>query len=125
MTELEKIKNIEEQINLAGLLPGVDLGCLLPEKSVKLKRAALNLYRTCPLFQGRRRSRDERDRQRHTVATQRFTGAVAEAMALGANPRILAGVQKSLRSIRATVIRRSRRTRFPTEILSGNWAIRR
>ncbi|HEY9430535.1 MAG TPA: hypothetical protein VI260_03510 [Blastocatellia bacterium] len=45
MTEPERIKNIEEQINLAGLLPGVDLGCLPPEESAKLKRAALDLCR--------------------------------------------------------------------------------
>jgi hypothetical protein len=31
MTEPERIKNIEEQINLAGLLPGVDLGSLPPD----------------------------------------------------------------------------------------------
>jgi hypothetical protein len=45
MTEPERIENIGEQINLAGLLPGVDLGCLPPEETAKLKRAVLELYR--------------------------------------------------------------------------------
>src|SRR5262245_8955034 len=45
MTEPERIKNIEEQINLTGLLLGVDLSCLPPEESMKLKRSALDLYR--------------------------------------------------------------------------------
>jgi hypothetical protein len=45
MSELERIKNIEERIDLAGLLPGVNLGCLPLEDAAKLKRAALDLYR--------------------------------------------------------------------------------
>jgi len=45
MSELERIKNIEERIALAGLLPGVNLGWLPPGESAKLKRAVLDLYR--------------------------------------------------------------------------------
>jgi hypothetical protein len=45
MTETERIKNTEEQIDLAGLLLGVDLSCLPPEEAMKLKRSALHLYR--------------------------------------------------------------------------------
>jgi hypothetical protein len=45
MTEPERIKNIDEQIDIAGLLLGVDLSCLPPEESMKLKRSALALYR--------------------------------------------------------------------------------
>jgi len=45
MTEQERIKNIEEQIKLTGLLLGVDLSCLPPEESMKIKRSALDLYR--------------------------------------------------------------------------------
>src|SRR5262245_26652244 len=41
----QKINNIEEQITLGGLLPGVDLSCLPLEESAKLKRAVLDLYR--------------------------------------------------------------------------------
>src|SRR5262245_12000921 len=45
MTEPERIKNIEEQITLAELLPGVNLEWLPPEESAKLKRAVLDIYR--------------------------------------------------------------------------------
>src|SRR5262249_45062209 len=45
MTEPKRIKNIEEQIDLAGLLLGVDLSRLPPEEAMKLKRSALDLYR--------------------------------------------------------------------------------
>jgi hypothetical protein len=33
MTEPERIKRLEEQITLAGLLPGINLDCLPPEES--------------------------------------------------------------------------------------------
>jgi hypothetical protein len=45
MNEPERIKNIEEQITLAGLLPGVNLEWFPPEESAKLKRAVLDIYR--------------------------------------------------------------------------------
>jgi len=45
MSELDRIKNIEERIALTGLLPGVNLGWLPPGEAVKLKRAVLDLYR--------------------------------------------------------------------------------
>jgi len=45
MTEPERIKNLEEQIALVGLLLGVDLNLLPPEESMRLKRFALDLYR--------------------------------------------------------------------------------
>jgi len=45
MTGPGRIKNIEEQINLVGLLLGVDLSRLSSEESMKLKRFALDLYR--------------------------------------------------------------------------------
>ena len=45
MSELERIKDLEERIALAGLLPGVNLGFLPLEDAAKLKRAALDLYR--------------------------------------------------------------------------------
>src|SRR5262245_20769008 len=41
----QRIKNIEEQVTLAWLLPGVDLSCLPLEELAKLKRAVLDLYR--------------------------------------------------------------------------------
>jgi hypothetical protein len=45
MTEPERIKDIEEQIPLAWLLPGVNLEWFPPEESAKLKRAVLDIYR--------------------------------------------------------------------------------
>src|SRR5262249_46519773 len=45
MSELERIKNIEERIALAGLLPGGNLGWLPPGEAAKIKRAVLDLYR--------------------------------------------------------------------------------
>ena len=45
MSELERIKNIEERIALTGLLPGVNLVWLPPGEAAKLKRAVLDLYR--------------------------------------------------------------------------------
>jgi hypothetical protein len=45
MTGPERIKNLDEQIALVGLLLGVDLSQLPPEESMRLKRFALELYR--------------------------------------------------------------------------------
>jgi hypothetical protein len=45
MTEPERIRSLEEQIALVGLLLGVDLSLLPPEESARLKRFALDLYR--------------------------------------------------------------------------------
>ena len=45
MTKPERIKNLEEQIALVGMLLGVDLSLLPPEESMRLKRFALDLYR--------------------------------------------------------------------------------
>jgi hypothetical protein len=45
MTEPGRIKNVEEQIALVGLMLGVDLSHLPQEDSAKLKRFALDLYR--------------------------------------------------------------------------------
>jgi hypothetical protein len=45
MTEPQRIKNIDEQIALVGMLLGVDLSRLSTEESMKLKRFALDLYR--------------------------------------------------------------------------------
>jgi hypothetical protein len=45
MTEPERIKNLDEQIALVGLLLGVDLNRLPTEESIKLKSFALDLYR--------------------------------------------------------------------------------
>src|SRR5262245_20582887 len=41
--------------------------------------------RPCQRFQGRRRSRDDRSRSRHTAAARLFRNAMADTPALGAN----------------------------------------
>ena len=127
MTEPERIKNIEEQITLSWLLPGVNLGCLPPDESAKLKRAALDLYRL-----GHARG--------FKAGADHALNAIASAIPLLRNALHMQWLtrwlwarmreywqefKKSLRSIRSTVIRSQRRRRFPTEALSGNWVIRR
>jgi hypothetical protein len=124
MTELERINNIEEQITLAGLLPGVNLRCLPPEESPKLKRAALDLYRLGHAS-GFKAGID------HAI-----TGAVPlrrAALQLQCLKRWLPtrmrerwqGFKTSMRRIRATVIRDPRRRSYQTAALSDNSAIRR
>jgi len=127
MTEPERIKNIEEQITLAWMLPGVNLGCLPPEETAKLKRAALDLYRL-----GHARG--------FKAGADHALNAIASAIPLLRNALQMQWLKrwlwartreysqdfkKSLRSIRATVIRSPRQRRFPTEALNSNWAIRR
>jgi hypothetical protein len=127
MTEPERIKNIEEQITLAWLMPGVNLGCLPPEESAKLKRAALDLYRLG-------HARGFKAGADHALnATVKAIPLLRNALQMQWLKRWLWArtreysqeFKKSLRSIRATIIRSPRRRRFPTEALSGNWVIRR
>jgi hypothetical protein len=126
MTEPERIKNIEERITLEGLLPGVDLVCLPPGESAKLKRVVLDLYRLGHAS-GFKAGAD------HAMnAVAGVTPLLRYALQmrwlkrwLSARMReYLQGLKKSLRSIRAAVDRSPRR-RFPTEALGGNWAVRR
>ena len=127
MTELERIKYIEERITLEGLLTGVNLGSLPPEESAKLKSAVLDLYRLGHA-------------SGFKAGADHATNAVAAAIPqfryvlqlqwlnrwLSARMReYLQDFKKSLRSIRATVLRSQRPRRFPTEALNGNWAVRR
>jgi hypothetical protein len=122
MTELERIKNIEEKITLARLLPGMNLAWLRPEDAAKLKRAALDLYRLG-------HARGFKAGVDYAVA-----GAILarrDAVKMGWLNRWLSArmrerwleFKKSLRSIRVSVILGQRR--FPTEALSDDWAIRR
>jgi hypothetical protein len=122
MTEPERIKNIEEQINLAGLLPGVDLGCLPPKESAKLKRAVLDLCRlghACSFKAGA-------DHSMNTIASaipplRKASQAQWLKRWLSARMReYWQKFKKSLLSIRATVIRSPQPRRFPTEALSVN-----
>jgi hypothetical protein len=127
MTEPDRIKNIEEQITLAGLLPGVNLESLPPEESAKLKRAVLDIYRVSHAS-GFKAGADYA-----MNATSSGIQLPLNAMQMQLLNRWLSarmrrywlGFKKSMRSIRATVIKSPQRRRFPTEVLSSNWAIRR
>ena len=127
MLDLERIKKIEEQITLAGLLPGVNLNYVPPEESEKLKRALLDLYRlshargfkagaehTMNSIAGRLTPQRGDSEMRRLM--RRFSARIREDWR---------ELKKSLRSIRAKVIKGPRSRRFPTEALSGNWTIRR
>jgi hypothetical protein len=127
MTELERIKYIEERITLEGLLTGVNLGSLPPEESEKLKSAVLDLYRLGHAS-GFKAGADH--------AMNAVAGAIPQFRCilhlqwlkrwLSARMReYLQDFKKSLRSIRATVVGSQRPRRFPTEALNGNWAVRR
>ena len=112
MTELDRIKNIEERIALTGLLPGVNLGWLPPGESAKLKRAVLDLYRIG-----------------HANGFKAGVDHATNAVAVVIPPRRLSArmrerwqeFKKSLRSIRVAIIIGPRGQRVPTEALSGNW----
>jgi hypothetical protein len=124
MTELERIKNIEEQINLAVLLPDVNLGDLPPVESAKLKRAVLDIYRLGHAS-GFNAGAD------HAIAnfiSLRCTALQMKWLKRWLSARMREYTQwfkKSLRSIRPAVIKFQQRRRFPTEILSSNSVIRR
>jgi hypothetical protein len=123
MTELDRIKNIEEQIPLAWLLPSVNLGCLPPEESARLKRAVLDLYRLGHASGFKAGSNHAMNAAARVIPPR---CSASQIQWLSARMReYWQDFKKSLRSIRATVIRSPRCRRFPTEALSGNWAIRR
>jgi hypothetical protein len=106
MTNIDKIKSIEEHITLAGLLPGVNLGYLPPEESAKLKRAVLDLCRQSHV-RGFNAGADHainavanviwkrRDASRTQQLKRRFSALLRESWR---------DYKASLRSIRATVI---------------------
>jgi hypothetical protein len=124
MTQSDRVKNIEEQITLAGLLPGVNLGSLPPEESAKLKRAVLDIYRLS-------HARGFMSGADHAIASAiqpQPDDSEMQCLKRWLSARIREYWQefkKSLRSIRATVLRSPQRRRFPTEALNGKWAIRR
>jgi hypothetical protein len=125
MSELQRIKNVEERITLAGLLPGVDLGSLPPEDAVMLKRAALNLYRIGHA-NGFKAGVDHATNavvvapRRDSLQTQRLTRRLSTRMC-----ERWQEFKKSLSSIRVAVIIGSRERRSPNEALNGKLAIRR
>lgn len=127
MTETERIKNIEERITLAGLLPGVNLGCLSTEELVKLKRAVLDIYRISHAS-GFKAGADHAMNTVVSVIPARRNALQMQWLKrwfLARMREFWQDFKKSPRSIRATFTRSPRHRRFPTETLSGNWAIRR
>ncbi|MGH9751160.1 MAG: hypothetical protein ACREA2_00100 [Blastocatellia bacterium] len=106
-------------------MPGVKLGCLPPEESANLTRAVLDLYKL-GYTRGFKAGADLDD-----VTPPRRDALEEQWLKRGLLARMREywqGFKKSLRSIRATIIRKARRKphrRFPTETLSSNWVIRR
>jgi hypothetical protein len=127
MSELQRIKNVEERITLAGLLPGVNLGSLPLEDAVMLKRAALNLYRIGHA-NGFKAGVDHATNalavvpqpRRDSLQTQRLTRRLSTRMC-----ERWQDFKKSLSSIRVAVIIGPRVRRVPDESLNGKLAIRR
>jgi len=127
MTEPERIKKIEEQITLAGLLPGVNLDYLPPEESAKLKRALLDVYRLSHA-RGFKAGAEHAmnsiasyiEPQHDALQIEMLKRWLSERM-----PEYWQEFKKSFRAIRVAFSRKPRPRRFPTEALSGNWAVRR
>lgn len=127
MTEQERIKDIEERITLEGLLPGVDLGCLPPGESAQLKRVVLDLYRLGHAS-GFKAGADHSMNVVAGVIPQLRYVIQMEWLKRWLTARMrehFRDFKKSLRLIRAMVVRSQRIRRFPTEALSGIWDIRR
>ena len=127
MSELQRIKNVEERITLAGLLPGVNLGGLPLEDAEMLKRAALNLYRIGHA-NGFKAGVDHATNalaviappRRDSLQTQRLTRRLSTRMS-----ERWQEFKKSLSSIRVAVIIGPRGPRSPNEDLNNKLAIRR
>jgi hypothetical protein len=127
MSELQRIKNIEERITLEGLLPGVNLGSLPRGEVEKLKRVALDLYRIghangfkAGVAHATNAVGVVRPPRRDSLQTlqpmRRLSARIRERWQ---------EFKKSLLSIRVAVIIGPRERRIPTEALSGDLAIRR
>jgi hypothetical protein len=108
MTEPERIKNIEEQITLAELLPGVNLEWFPPEESEKLKRAVLDIYRLSHA-RGFKAGADHAINAVSSALRPRSDDAHIRWIKRRLSARVRGYWQdykKSLRSIRASVIRK-------------------
>jgi hypothetical protein len=127
MSELQRIKIVEERITLAGLLPGVNLGELPPEDAVMLKRAALNLYRIGHA-NGFKAGVDHATNAVALVAQPRRDTLQTQGLSRRLSTRMCERWQefkKSLSSIRVAVIIGPRGRRSPNEVLNNKLAIRR
>ncbi len=119
MSELERIKNIEERIALAGLLPGVNLGWLPPGEAAKLKRAVLDLYRIGHA-NGFKAGVDHSTNAVAVVIPPRRDSLQTQWPMRWLSARMRErwqGFKKSLRSIRVAIIISPRGRRVPTEAL--------
>ena len=119
MTELDRIKNIEERIALKGLLPGVNLGGLSLEDAVKLKRAVLDLYRIGHA-NGFKAGVDHATNAVAVVIPPRRDSLETQWLIRRLSARMRERWQefkKSLRSIRVAIIISPRGGRVPTEAL--------
>src|SRR5262245_61892410 len=117
MIEPERIKKIEEQITLAGLLPGVNLDYVPPEEVEKLKRALLDVC-------SRSHARGFKASVEHAMNS--FAG-YTKPQSYGSEIKWMMSrisvliredwqdLKKWLRAIRATINRNPRPRRFPTE----------
>jgi|SRR5215813_1375190 len=117
MSELERIKNIEERIALTGLLPGVNLGWLPPGEAAKLKRAVLDLYRIGHA-NGFKAGVDHTTNAVAVVIPPRRDSFKTQWLIRGLSARMRERWQefkKSLRSIRVAIIISPRGARVPTE----------
>ena len=127
MTEQERIKDIEERITLEGLLPGVNLEGLPPRESAQLKRAVLDLYRLGHASGFKAGADHSLNVVAGVLPQLRYVIQMEwlKRWLLARMREHFRDFKKSLRLIRAMVVRSQRIRRFPTEALNGIWDIRR
>ena len=127
MTEQERIKDIEERMTLEGLLPGVNLDSLPPEESAQLKRVVLDLYRLGHASGFKAGADHSLNVVAGVLPQLRYVIQMEwlKRWLLARMREHLRDFKKSLRLIRAILGRCQRLRRFPSEALSGIWAIRR
>jgi len=127
MTEQERINDIEERITLEGLLPGVNLDNLPPGESAQLKRAVLDLYRLGHASGFKAGADHSLNVVAGVLPQLRYVIQMEwlKRWLLARMREHFRDFKKSLRLIRAMVVRSQRIRRFPTEALNGIWDIRR
>ena len=127
MTEQERIKDIEERMTLEGLLPGVNLDSLPPEESAQLKRVVLDLYRLGHASGFKAGADHSLNVVAGVLPQLRYVIQMEwlKRWLLARMREHFRDFKKSLRLIRAMIVRSQRLRRFPSEALSGIWAIRR
>jgi hypothetical protein len=127
MTEQERIKDIEERMTLEGLLPGVNLDSLPPGESAQLKRVVLDLYRLGHASGFKAGADHSLNVVAGVLPQLRYVIQMEwlKRWLLARMREHFRDFKKSLRLIRAMVVRSQRIRRFPTEALNGIWDIRR